>query len=168
MSSIMKSIPILFLLLFTTVGLTQELTLPKVNFKLIQKEYENSGYSEELIYLYLSNTFDSLDIKRDTVFYNYPDYSICSFSQDFEYGIRYNIEQCKEAGGVSVVVVLPQSEQSSIIDLIETLYKVDRTEIENEWNKEKSKYRPRDEGVGCYYEIIDQENSTVIKNYCGC
>ncbi|MEQ8474091.1 MAG: hypothetical protein RIC35_23045 [Marinoscillum sp.] len=149
-------------------GFSQEFQLPELDHELLGKEYQKSGYAEDLIYIYLHTTFDSLEKKKEVIHYKYPNYSICSFNQNFQHEINYSIEQCGEAGGASVILVLPKTERRSVVNLINDLYEIDRTDIENEWNAEYTKFEPKDNGVGCYYEIIEKENATVIKNYCGC
>ncbi|MCV9387296.1 hypothetical protein [Reichenbachiella ulvae] len=158
----------LILLLIAFTGFSQEFQMPQIKTDQIQDEYEKAGYSDDLIYLYLTNTLDSVERKKEVIFYDYPDYSICSFNQDFEYGINYSFEQCREAGGASIVMILPKTDRQSLVRFVEELYKIDRTEIENEWNTEQTKFQPKDKGVGCYFQIIEQEKCTMLKNYCGC
>lgn len=158
----------LILLLIASAGFSQEFQLPLIKSDHIHDKYQKSGYSNDLIYLYLTSALDSINRKKEVIFYDYPDYSICSFNQDFEYGINYSLEQCREAGGASIVLILPKTKRQSLVRFVEELYKIDRTEVENEWNADQTKFQPRDKGVGCYYEIVEQEKSTMLKNYCGC
>ena len=76
--------------------------------------------------------------------------------------------QCNEEGGSSSILTLPKTDRKSLIIWVEQIFKIYPTDIDHSWNSEMTIFRPTDEGAGCYYEIIENKTSTMVKIYCGC
>jgi|SRR5690606_9111755 len=159
---------VLLILIFPILTFGQSFKLPEPNVKELKDKMVKSDYTKEVVYLYLIQNFDTISKKREIINYDYPDYSICSFNQNFENDINYSLEKCKEAGGLSVLLMLPKTDRQSLIKWIELIYKSAPMDIEHTWNSSKTKFGPTDEGVGCYFEIKETERNTLIENYCGC
>lgn len=164
----MKNIIVKIFILIPILISAQEFKIAEPNVEELKAEMKRTKYAEDVIYLYLNRNFDSIAKKREVIYYNYPDFSICSFNQDFENGINYSIEQCREAGGISVSLTLPKTEKKSLVEWVERIFKSSPIDIEHGWNKDKSKFEPTDKGVGCYFEIKETERNTIVENYCGC
>ncbi len=156
------------LLLLPILIFSQNFKIAEPNVAELKAEMQRTKYAEDVIYLYLNQNFDSIAKKREVIYYNYPEYSICSFNQGFENGINYSIEQCKEAGGISVSLTLPKTDRQSLIKWIEGIFKSSPMDIEHGWNSDKSKFGPTDDGAGCYFEIKETDKNTMVENYCGC
>tara|TARA_R110000751_G_scaffold94893_1_gene185294 strand:+ start:15522 stop:16016 length:495 start_codon:yes stop_codon:yes gene_type:complete len=164
----MKNIFAIIIFLFPIIIFSQNFKIAKPNATELNAEMKRTNFAEDVIYMYLNRNYDSIAKKREVIYYNYPDYSICSFNQNFENGINYSIEQCKEAGGISISLVLPKTDRESLNQWIELIFKSSPMDIEHSWNSDKSKFEPTDKGVGCYYEIKETESNTIVENYCGC
>jgi len=111
-------------------------------------------------YLYLKTTY--LTRKDSVKYYDWDTKRICAFQQTFENQIKYSVENCDE-GGISEQIILPKMELSLIKAFITYLF----YDKENIWIK-NTKYQPKNEGAGCYYEIKQTEKNTIIKIFCGC
>ncbi|MAN58345.1 MAG: hypothetical protein CMC08_00740 [Flavobacteriaceae bacterium] len=146
----------------------QNFKIEKPNVDELKAEMKRTNFADDVIYVFMNRNYDSIAKKREIINYDYPDYSICSFNQDFENGINYSIEQCKEAGGISISLVLPKTDRKSLTEWIELIFQSSPMDIEHSWNSDKSKFEPTDKGVGCYYEIKETESNTIVENYCGC
>ena len=129
---------------------------------------KRTNFAQDVIYMYLIRNYDSIAKKREIIYYDYSDYNICSFNQDFENEINYSIEQCREAGGTSISLVLPKTDRQSLTEWIELIFQSSPMDIEHSWNSYKTIFRPTDQGVGCYFEIKETESNTLLENYCGC
>jgi len=165
----MKSRFVLILFLIIPLfGIGQNFELKKPNVAELNAELKKTNYSQDVTYLYLNRNYKTESEKLDVKKYDYPDYSICAFTQKFEHGIVYSEEQCREAGGITTKLILPKTDNESLIQWIELIFKSSPMDIEHGWNSEKTKFGPTDDGAGCYFEIIETENSTAIDMYCGC
>lgn len=85
----------------------------------------------------------------------------CAFHQIFDGSIRYQTWSCREAGGRTETITFPRLYTREARTFIETFF----YDPANTWTSERH-YEP--EGAGCYYEIIQEKEHTVIKIYCGC
>lgn len=159
---------LIILLAIPALSFSQAFKLIAPDARNLNEELKRLDYSGDIIYLYLIHNYDSVSGKSKVVRYDYPDYSICAFDQEFSGGIHYSMEQCMEAGGVTVSLTLPKSDRKSVIKWIELIFESAPLDIEHGWNKEKTKFQPLDNGVGCYFEIKETKNNTIIENYCGC
>ena len=159
-----------FIILFILpiLGFGQDFALNEPKVAELKAELKKNNYSEDVVYVYLQRNYKQSSDKSNVKKYEYPDYSICAFEQNFENGITYSVEQCREAGGISTTLILPKTKKSSVIKWVEQIFQSSPMDIEHIWNKEKTKYGPTDNGVGCYYEIKETENNTKIDMYCGC
>jgi len=164
----MKSRFILLFLIFPIIGFAQNFQLKKPNSTELNAELEKTNYSQDAAYMYLIRNYKSKSEKIEVKKYDYPDYSICAFKQKFENGIVYSEEQCREAGGITSNLTLPKTDKESVVQWVELIFKSSQVDIEHGWNSDKTKFQPTDNGVGCYYEIKEKENSTEIDMYCGC
>ena len=165
---IMKNTLITLLFIIPFFTFSQDFKIVEPNIDELKAEVKGTNYSDDVIYLFLTQNYDSIGKKREIIYYDYPDYSICSFNQDFEKGINYSIEQCKEGGGASISLVLPKTNRHSLVKWIEAIFKSSPMDIPHGWNKDKSKFGPTDNGAGCYFEIKETNENTIVKNYCGC
>jgi hypothetical protein len=158
---------ILFLII-PFFGITQNFELKKPNVTELSEGLKNIKYSQDVTYLYLQRNYKVISEKLEVIKYDYSDNHICSFKQKFEHGIVYSEEQCREASGITTNLTLPKTNKESLTQWIELIFKSSPMDIEHGWNSEKTKFGPTDDGVGCYFEINETENSTEIDMYCGC
>lgn len=159
---------IILLLVFPIFCIAQSFELKIPNVEGLRAELEKTNYAHDAVYLYLIRNYEAESEKLEVKKYDYPDYSICAFKQESEYGIIYSEEQCREAGGITTHLNLPKTDKESLIQWIELIYNSSPTDIEHGWNADKTKFGPTDNGAGCYYEITETENSTEMDMYCGC
>ncbi|TCK64769.1 hypothetical protein DFQ05_2506 [Winogradskyella wandonensis] len=165
----MKSrIVLILFLIIPLFGIGQNFELKKPIVAELNAELKKTNYSQDVTFLYLNRNYKAESEKLDVKKYDYPDYSICAFTQKFEHGIVYSEEQCKEAGGITTKLTLPKTDKKSIIQWVELIFKSSPMDIEHGWNSEKTKFGPTDDGAGCYFEIKETENNTEIEMYCGC
>ena len=87
--------------------------------------------------------------------------AICSFKQEFEGNIEYEIWHCKEAGGISERLVFPRMENHTAKEFVLKLFY-------DKWNSWVSEFKYEPDGAGCYFEIEHSENQTAIDVYCCC
>ncbi len=159
---------IILFLIFPILGIAQNFELKKPNVAELNAELKKTNYTQDVTYLYLNRNYKAESEKLDVKKYDYPDYSICAFKQKFKSGIIYSEEQCREAGGITTKLTLPKTDNESLIQWVELIFKSSPMDIEHGWNSEKTKFGPTDNGAGCYFEIKETENSTEIDMYCGC
>ncbi len=158
--------PLFFLIPIFIFSQDFEIAKPKV--EALKAEIKRTNYTKDAIYLYLTQNYDSIAQKQEEIYFDFPDYGICSFSQDFKNGINYSIQKCREAGGVSISLVLPKTNRQSLVKWIEGIFESSLMNIEHGWNVDKSKFGPTDNGAGCYFEIKETDKNTIVENYCGC
>lgn len=164
----MKSISVIIFLIFPVLIFSQNFKILEINIEELKSEMKRINYSEDIVYVYLSRNYDSIAKKREIIYYDNSDYSICSFNQGFENEINYSLEQCEESGGASISLVFPKTARQSLVKWIEMIFECSPMDIEHSWNSDKTKFEPTDKGVGCYFEIKESENYTLVENYCGC
>jgi len=152
----------------STKAVGQNFILKDVNVDALKKEIKASKYSKEAMYTYFFNNYDTISEKKEVKHYAFPDYSICSFEQEFENGIHYFIESCTEGKGASIRIRLPKARQEAIVEWIENMYQTSPMDIKNGWNSDKTNFGPLDKGAGCYYEVKYEKVETHIKYHCGC
>ena len=161
-----KIILILFIIPFQLASQESVIRFPDV--EKMESSLQANNYSDDEIYVYLTSYYKTESEKLEIKNYDFGEYSICAFRQVFELDIEYSTNSCEEGKGGSVVLKIPFANKEDVIKLIEILYKVNRTEIKNIWNKELTEYQPEDKGAGCYYRIKVENNITVINLWCGC
>lgn len=133
------------------------------------KKQVKSKQNSEVIYNYLSNNYQPSGDKFELEYYDWDKSKICSFSQEFKTGIKYSVFECKEAGGITIELELPKISRKHLMNWIEKIYEVDKTDIEsNIWKDNNSKFEPKEINPGCYYKIKEKDNSTLVELYCGC
>ncbi len=164
----MKLGPLFLIMFFTAFTFGQDFQLPEQDVEDLKAEIRKHNDTEEAIYLYLVDNFDTIAKKREVVYLDYGNYRICSFNQEFENDINYSIEECREAGGTLISLVLPKTDRQSLVTWIEMIYESYSMGEENTWDPNKTKYEPINKGVGCYFEIKETEKYTLVENYCGC
>ena len=143
-----------------------ELPIPSIDeFKKLKKE---NNKTDVVVYPYLSNYIKDVSGKFNIKNYAYPDYDICAFTQKFENDITYQVEYCKEAGGVSEKLVLPKTSKENLKRWVEFIYETTSMEVLNSWNNDQSIFKPQDDGAGCYFKIFEEVNHTTVDIYCGC
>tara|TARA_R110002012_G_scaffold320721_1_gene545205 strand:+ start:825 stop:1319 length:495 start_codon:yes stop_codon:yes gene_type:complete len=164
----MKNIFVTLLLIIPILTFSQDFKIAQPNIDVLKAEMKQTNYADDVIYLFLTRNYDSIAKKSEIIYYDYPDYSICSFNQDFENGINYSIEKCREAGGTSNYLVLPKTDRQSLVKWIEGIFESSPMDIKHSWNLDKSKFGPTNNGAGCYFEIKETDKNTLVENYCGC
>ncbi len=125
---------------------------------------EEREWSETLAYLYIRNYYEKKSGKDSIKYFEWDNNisnNICSFNQSFKPNINYYIWECKGEGGIKEIIEFPKIENSEIKSLINLLF----YEKQNNWISEFN-YKPN--GAGCYYEIKQQKDKTILKIYCGC
>ena len=148
-------------------GQSFELILPNP-IELKQELRSRQDYIGDVIYLYLLQNYKPISDQVDKRNYDFPDYSICAFTQKFESNIIYTTEHCKEGGGTSSTLVLPKTNRKNLENWIEHIFKSGGMGIPHDWNDDRTKFKPVDSGAGCYYEIVEEGNQTKVESYCGC
>lgn len=164
----MKNILVIILFLVPILTFSQNFKIAEPNVEELNAEIKRTNNSDNVIYLFLIRNYDSITKKREIIYYDFPDYNICSFNQDFENGINYSIEQCREAGGASISLVLPKTNKQSLVKWINGIFESSTMDIEHGWNSNETKFGPTDNGAGCYFEIKETDKNTIVENYCGC
>ncbi|NNK28029.1 MAG: hypothetical protein HKP06_07285 [Flavobacteriaceae bacterium] len=164
----MKRIHIILLLVIPLGSCSQEFELTNPNVNELKSILGNRTTSEDVVYLYFARNYDSIAVKREVKYYDYEPRLVCGFSQDFQGGITYTIDQCDEAAGISTTIVLPKIEEDKVKRWVEQIYRAEITDLPNEWYPDKNIYGPVGEEAGCYYELKSGDNNWIIDIYCGC
>lgn len=158
---------LLTLLIFPIVGFSQAFELKKTNIVELRKDMEQNN-STEIIYSYLLQEYKKVGEKKNIKMFDSNKTKICAFEQEFLGGITYSINECSEEGGMTFKITFPTVGKKTVMNWIEIMDSNDLSEIDNSWNENGTIYRPTDEGVGCYYTIINDDKSTVVEIWCGC
>lgn len=161
---------LLIFILFNFIAISifsQDFAFKNFDPQKLQADVKSKVEFVEPIYLYLTQNYDSLGAKFDLKTDEYEADYVCSFKQKFGSDILFEINSCGE-GGSGIDIAIPKTENKFITTWIEDIYKSSATELINVWNEQMTKYYPEDEGAGCYYEIKQEENRTVITTFCGC
>ncbi|MCA0931268.1 hypothetical protein LCM02_02315 [Lutimonas saemankumensis] len=133
------------------------------------QEQISSGENTEVIFNYLINNYKMTSEKSELEYYEWDKSKVCAFTQEFENGIKYSVFECKEAGGISVDLELPKINRAELMKWIEKIYEVDKMDIDqNVWKEDNSKFEPKEVNPGCYFEIKEKNNKTIVELYCGC
>jgi hypothetical protein len=160
---------IALLILLPLISYSQKFELKQPDVKKIEAAVKGSDHMEDEVLIYLKQNYKALSkptsVKRDMEFDGQP---ICSFMQKFEGGIEYFIDSCGEGKGTSVLLTLPKTDTAKLKKWIEKMYSINSTRMDNVWDKSGLIYQPEDEGAGCYYEIKQLKDKTVLDIYCGC
>lgn len=150
------------------LGVNKPFTLVDVKVKKLKRQVNFESGSEE-IYTYLLYNYSSDGDKFDVKYYDWDKTKICSFSQKFKTGIEYSVFECKEAGGVIIDLKLPKINRRQLMNWIEKIYLVSKTdEDDNVWKENNTKFEPKEPVPGCYFKIVEKEKFTEINMYCGC
>lgn len=164
-----KSIGLLLItLIFPLLSYSQEFSFIDPNIKELKKDLVNSDFEDDVIYPYLTSNYKVESEKNIVKNFDFPDYGICSFEQNFEFGVHYYSYKCDEAGGLITKLTLPKVEIAYLKNWIEKIYDADITEVPNEWYEDGLTYGPVDREVGCYYEIRLENKGWIVSAYCGC
>jgi hypothetical protein len=159
----------LFFFLFSFTAFSQQsFKLKQPNVKNLRLAVEkNEAVSTKLLQLYLDNNYKTtskkLNIKLDPDFDNKE----CGYTKKYEFGIVFTTFSCGEASPVIKSIKFPKTNLSELKKWVENIYKVDLTDVPNKW-KDKYKYIPKDDGVGCYYTIKQTKTNSTIEIWCGC
>lgn len=150
------------------LGENRPFTLVDVNIKKLRKRvgFENSS---EVIYTYLLYNYSSDGDKFDVKYYDWDKTKTCSFSQKFKTGVEYSVFECKEAGGVIIDLKLPKIDRKQLMNWIEKIYLVSKTDEDNNiWKENNTKFEPKESVPGCYFKIVEKEKFIEVNMYCGC
>ena len=151
---------ILFILTFQ-LNFAQSFTFPEPDTVKIQQQTSETSHQYSDIYFYLLNNFGKQGIKDSVRFYDQSG-SYCSYKQEFNNNISLRTHTCEEVG-IDERIVFPKVATEEMQKLVMWFF----TTKDNHWSTDLE-YSPIEEGPGCYIEIIQYENSTVLKYYCGC
>lgn len=165
----MKNLILIFIFLsFSNITFGQNFTLTEPNVSKLKKQI-STGQNTEVIFHYLSNNYKPNSEKSDLEYYDWDKSKLCAFTQGFENEIKYSVSECKEDGGIFVDLELPKMERTELISWIEKIYEVDKMDIDqNVWKENNSKFEPKEINPGCYFEIKEEDNRTLVELYCGC
>ncbi|RAI84690.1 hypothetical protein [Algoriphagus yeomjeoni] len=164
-----KSLGLLLIaVIFPLLSYSQNFSLIEPNIKELKADLGKSDFVEDIFYLYLTRNYKVESEKFEIKNFEYPDYGICSFKQSFHFGISYYSYKCDEAGGLTTELTLPKIDVADLKNWIEKIYYADLTEIPNEWYEDGVTYGPIDREVGCYYQIMLENESWIVSAYCGC
>ena len=142
--------------------------LDSPNIGKLKKQIEE-GKSTEVIYSYLTNNYQTFGEKYELEYYQWDNSKLCAFSQKFQNGITYSVYECKEAGGITIELKLPKINRKKLMKWIEQIYQVDKTDFDqNVWKENNTKFEPKEINPGCYYEIMEKKQITLVELYCGC
>jgi len=159
---------ILIFTLFSSLIFGQNFELTEPNISKL-KEQLLTGQNNEVILNYLTNNYKEASKKYDLEYYDWDKSKLCSFTQEFENGIKYSVFECKEAGGITIELELPRIKRTELMKWIEKIHEVDKMDIDqNVWKEDNSKFEPKEVNPGCYYKIEEKEKTTLIELYCGC
>lgn len=148
----------------STKFVQEEFKLAKVDTALVNKVYRDLSYMASDLYIYLRLNYNITSTKDSVQYFEGSDEisEECSFYQELDFNISYHTWNCKEeGGGFEETVKFPKISTQEAGSLINELFY-------DEWNSWKSEFRYEPEGAGCYYEIKQTENNTIISVWCGC
>ncbi|MDC8006145.1 SH3 domain-containing protein [Aureisphaera galaxeae] len=144
-------------------------TLDDPDIEKLKKQIAISDQNTEVIYNYLINNYKPLGEKSELEYYEWDNKMLCSFSQEFEPGIKYSIFECKEAGGTTVELKLPRINRKKLMKWVEQIYEVGKMDIDqNVWKENNTKFEPKKTNPGCYFKIEEKGQATLVELYCGC
>lgn len=146
------------------MGYSQKLKLVKPDTAYLKIQAKKGKYNKSLSYLYLEKYYNINSKKRNIQYSEWDKKNICSFSQEFNYGIKYYKWTCKEDGGITETITFPKMDVKEIQRLVNVLFYDPQN---NKWVS-LLKYEPKDSGAGCYYEIVESNTDIKLKIYCGC
>jgi len=148
----------------------QNIELPKPDSLSINNSMVESEYGIDLVvYIYLIENFNSKTEKFDLEYFDWDKEKICGFKQEFEDGIKYTNWKCKEAGGISVNIEFPKMKREDLMEWVEQINGLIEWKTSgNVWKENNSKFEPKVVEPGCYYEIKESINKTIVEIYCGC
>ena len=127
----------------------------------LKQQQLKNNQQESLGYLYLINNYKKETKKQSVRYYDYDANTMCAFEQTFENHIKYSVYQCDEEGGARESLSFPKTDLKTIKTFVETLFF-------DKYNTWKTDYKYEPDGAGCYYEIKQLEDKTVIDIFCGC
>ncbi|NQY06378.1 MAG: hypothetical protein HRT68_09395 [Flavobacteriaceae bacterium] len=156
------------LLLFSLNTTSTDFNLVMPNNEKIQEQLLESDYQEEAIYYYLINNFKTVSEIYATQFFEWDTNTLCTYTQDFENSIQYSIYECGESGS-NLKVTFPKMQKENLMKWVEKIHAVyEMEENSNVWKEKNTRYEPEFLEPGCYYEILETENSMSVQIYCGC
>lgn len=158
----MKKIYTVTLLLLTIGIKAQTFELPYPDTLKIEKQIKETDYQHSSLYYYLLNNFGKVGLKDSVRFLSQTN-QYCAYKQYFNHDISLRTHTCEEVGR-DERIVFPKIESKALHPLIEAFFKTN----DNSWQTDEY-YGPKEDGeAGCYINIIQNENSTVLDYYCGC
>ncbi|GAB1309101.1 hypothetical protein KH5_17840 [Urechidicola sp. KH5] len=161
---------LLFLFLFIVSSVSaQNFELKQFDLAVLVAEPHASSEDTDMLYMYLKSNYARGVKKNIQFYYGNKENGICGFVQSFENGvITYTKNECAEEGGFENSLTLPKVNLDQLRNLIEDLEAAGKNDLPMKWTANKTKYIPKDEEAGCYYEIISKTYSTLVKILCGC
>ena len=142
-------------------NIEQEFTLKTPDTLALKKLFGQTDYYESMLYLYLKRNYQATSEKDSIEYSKEKPNRICSFHQTFENEMQYYVWECSIEGGLRESIEFPKVELETVRNFIELLF-------HDEWNTWVSDYKYEPDGAGCYYQIEQEEKSTIIDIYCGC
>ena len=119
---------------------------------------------EGALYYYLVSHLDSLDSKYALKIDK--DWGTTEWEQHFNYGVYYYDWSVPEKGGGGSLRSQCY-DQSKFTELLSGIlcFGADR----NVWNEDSTKYEPKDQGAGCYFELTKEDDGALgLDWHCGC
>ncbi|MFY0604819.1 MAG: hypothetical protein JXQ93_12845 [Flavobacteriaceae bacterium] len=141
-------------------------TLKKPDVQKIHQTLQESDYLKSAIFLYLENNYGKNSqkkiIKKDS-----DGITECGFSKVFQHNIEYEIEQCNEVSYEIQKITFPKTSMEAIKKWVELIYEAGFTKIKNVWYPNENKYGPKDKEAGCYFQIKQTKDTTIVNIWCG-
>ncbi|WP_299190151.1 hypothetical protein [uncultured Aquimarina sp.] len=155
----------IFILIFPIFASAQTFELKKPNVSELNEQLKATNYSKNVVYLYLIRNYKPTSEKFELIKRDFKATDFCAFKQRFEKGIIFSVAKCKDSAETTKLI-LPKTNQESITEWIELIFKSSPMDTEHNWNGDKTKYGPTDGKSGCYYEITNTGFDTKIDIYC--
>lgn len=146
---------VLFFACFSVTAQQNKLPVPTKSF--IEKLTNKDNPEKEYFTKYLGKKSERI-LKRFT-----DSKDVCSKEYEFKTGIKLKSDSCSEVGS-DVEIVFPNYAKSEVIKFVEWFFKTN----DNSWNESKTKYQPKEQDAGCYFEIKESKNKIILSYYCGC
>jgi hypothetical protein len=160
----MRPIYICLLLILGSCKPEFELKIPKPSLTTkIQKE----NNALDFLYDHMVSNYDTISSKKYVKKLDLIDYRVCSFTQEFEYKIKFSTESCNVSEGLNMSIKFPKVPKDQVTEWIERINESMSIDNENIWDANKKVYKPNDDQAGCYYELMEDDNEWNVIIWCG-
>jgi len=152
----------LMIVLLAQIGVGQSFQLVEPDKDEIMEALTHVKERMSTAQMYLEKNYGAMGEPDSIVHYDDGSSPICAFQQTYQPNIMYKQEACMEVG-LNETLIFPKVSTEALHRFIDLLY----SDEENVWSTETI-YEPKEGGAGCYYEIIQKEDCSIIDSYCGC